>query len=52
MDGWPLTKAHADLLAKFSIIPVCILELEVTDEEMLKRGELDRNSSTRYVDPN
>ena len=48
LDGWPLTKAHVDLLTRFHIIPVCIVELEVGDQEVLRRGEIDRGSPNRW----
>ena len=47
LDGWPLTRAHVDLLTKFHILPVCVVELEVTDQEMLRRGDLDRKEPNR-----
>lgn len=48
LDGWPLTKAHVDLLTRFHITPVCIVELEVGDQEVLRRGEIDRGSPNRW----
>jgi len=51
LDGWPLTKDHVDLLTKFGVIPVCIVELHTTDEEMLRRAEVDRGSAGRYIGP-
>lgn len=48
MDGWPLTKEQVDLLNKHRMIPVCIVELEVSDEECLRRGECDRKSPSRF----
>jgi adenylate/nucleoside-diphosphate kinase len=47
LDGWPLTKSHVDLLTKHRIIPVVIVEMQVSDKEMLRRAELDRKSPTR-----
>ena len=47
LDGWPLTKSQVDLLTKFHIIPVCILELKVNESEVLRRGKKDRNSLDR-----
>ena len=35
LDGWPLTKSHVDLLTKFKIIPVLVIELQISDEEMI-----------------
>ena len=49
LDGWPLTNSHMDLLTKHRIIPVVILELQVSDNEMLRRAQLDRSSPTRYM---
>lgn len=49
LDGWPLTKAQVELLAKFHITPVCIVELEVSDQEVLRRGEGDRNAPDRWA---
>ena len=49
LDGWPLTKEQVDLLNKHRMIPVCIVELEVGDEECLRRGESDRKSPTKYA---
>ena len=49
LDGWPLTKDQVDLLNKHRMIPVCIVELQVSDEECLRRGECDRKSPSRYV---
>lgn len=48
LDGWPVTKEQVDLLNKHRMILVCIIELQVTDEECLKRGEIDRKSPSRY----
>jgi len=47
LDGWPLTKSQVELLTKFRIVPVVVLELEVSDQEMLRRAQLDRNSPAR-----
>ena len=47
LDGWPLTRAHVDLLTKFHILPVCVVELEISDQEMLRRGDLDRKGPNR-----
>ena len=49
LDGWPLTKSHVDLLTKFKIIPVLVIELQISDEEMMRRAHLDRNSPTRQI---
>lgn len=47
LDGWPSTKAQVDLLTKFHIIPLCFLELTLSESEVLKRGEKDRHLSNR-----
>ena len=47
LDGWPLTRSHVELLTKFRIVPVVVVELGVSDQEMLRRAELDRNSPAR-----
>ena len=47
LDGWPMTKSQVDLLSAYRIIPVCVVELEVSNEEMLKRAELDRERENR-----
>ena len=49
LDGWPLTKSQVDLLTKHRIIPVVVLELQVSDNELLRRAQLDRNSPTRSI---
>ena len=49
LDGWPLTKDQVDLLNKHRMIPVCIVELQVSDDECLRRGECDRKSPSRCV---
>ncbi|XP_019849767.1 PREDICTED: adenylate kinase 9-like [Amphimedon queenslandica] len=51
LDGWPLTKAQVDLLNKYRIIPVRIVEIKITNEEMLKRAELIRQSDTERPFP-
>ncbi len=40
---------HVDLLTKFRIIPVSVVELDITDEEMLRRANIDRSSQDRFV---
>ena len=47
LDGWPQTRSQVELLTKFRIVPVVVVELDVSDQEMLRRAELDRNSPTR-----
>ncbi len=48
LDGWPLTKNHVDLLTTFRIIPVCVVELNVTDDEMHRRAAIVRSSQDRF----
>ncbi len=48
LDGWPLTKDHISMLTKFRIIPVCVVELNVTDEEMHRRADNVRLSQDRF----
>ena len=47
LDGWPLTKAHVDLMTKFHIIPVCIVEVKISNQEILRRAAIDRKSLNR-----
>lgn len=47
IDGWPLTKDHINLLAKFHIIPICIVEVEISNEEILRRAAIERKSPNR-----
>lgn len=42
-----MTKAHVDLLTKFRIIPVCVVELEISEGDTLRRIDIDRLSPTR-----
>ena len=51
LDGLPATKSQVDLLSKFQIVPISILELDIDTPEILKRGENDRHSLSRYVHP-
>ena len=48
LDGWPITMAQVDLLNKCRIIPVTIVELNISDEELLSRADVDRTSTDRY----
>ena len=48
LDGYPVTKSQISLLNKYEIIPVTIVELNVSDEQMLVRAEADRNNVDRY----
>lgn len=47
LDGWPMTKAQMELLTRYKIIPVCIVELQTTNDEMLQRAEKDRQKADR-----
>eukprot|EP00731_Ephydatia_muelleri_P001091 Em0001g1091a len=47
LDGWPVTKSQVELLTRYRIVPVCIVELTVSDAEVLRRGDGDRTSSSR-----
>ena len=48
LDGYPLTKNQIDLMTQRKIIPVKVLELHVEEEELLRRGTVDRHAPTRY----
>ena len=43
-----MTKRQVELMTERKIIPVKVLELQVDDDEVLKRGTADRNSLSRY----
>ena len=43
-----MTKAQVDLLNKYQIIPIAFAELKVSNETLLTRAEIDRNSKDRY----
>ncbi|XP_063773183.1 adenylate kinase 9 isoform X2 [Pseudophryne corroboree] len=45
LDGYPATKQQADLLEAYSIIPIKIFELEISMQEVLKRGLLDKKDT-------
>ena len=47
LDGWPQTKAHIDLLTRYRVVPVCLVELQVSDQEMMRRTERDRAAPKR-----
>ena len=49
LDGWPLTKLQTDLLTKYRIIPVVILELHISEREMLRRAQVNKDSCIRYI---
>ena len=44
-----MTKLQVDLLSKYHVIPVCIVELTLSDEDVLKRAELDRKATDRLI---
>lgn len=44
-----MTKSQVELLTRYRIVPVCIVELTVSDAEVLRRGDGDRTSSSRCV---
>ena len=44
-----MTLAQVDLLTKYHIIPVCVVELTVGEKEVLRRGDVDRRSPDRFV---
>ena len=48
LDGYPVTKRQVELLTERKIIPVRVVELQVEDDEVLRRGTADRHSPTRY----
>ena len=47
LDGFPTTKAQVELLVKFKVVPVCIVELNVSNKELLQRATRDRTSTER-----
>ena len=49
LDGWPVTKSQVDLLSRYRIVPVRVVELRVSDGEVLRRGDCDRTSASRCV---
>ncbi|KAJ8397628.1 hypothetical protein AAFF_G00436270 [Aldrovandia affinis] len=42
LDGYPMTKKQADLMASHSIIPVRVIELHLDTIDVLKRGLADK----------
>ena len=44
---WPLTKDHVDLLTKFQLIPVCIVEIDVNKMEILRRATIERCTTNK-----
>lgn len=49
LDGYPVTKKQVELLTERKIIPVKVLELQVDDDEVLRRGTADRHAPTRVL---
>ncbi|EDO38691.1 predicted protein [Nematostella vectensis] len=49
LDGYPLTARQVELMTERKIIPVKVLELRVTDEEVIRRGIADRNDPARLL---
>ncbi|KAL9969395.1 hypothetical protein ACROYT_G021608 [Oculina patagonica] len=47
LDGYPVTKRQVELLTERKIIPVRVVELQVEDDEVLRRGTADRHAPTR-----
>ncbi|CAI8010883.1 Adenylate kinase 9 [Geodia barretti] len=47
LDGWPLTKTQLDLLTKHRIIPVIIVEMQISKDEMLRRAQAEKVSIDR-----
>lgn len=41
LDGFPMTKRQADLMAARRIIPIRVIELQIDKDEMLRRGMKD-----------
>ncbi|XP_053340029.1 adenylate kinase 9-like [Clarias gariepinus] len=50
LDGFPMTKRQADLMAARRIIPVRVIELQLDKVEMLRRGMKDKIKSNRPHD--
>ncbi|XP_077031305.1 adenylate kinase 9 isoform X3 [Agelaius phoeniceus] len=51
MDGYPLTRAHVNLLESTRIIPVKIFELDMETKEVFRRALLDKERSNRLPYP-
>ena len=47
LDGWPSSNLQVELLTKFHVIPACVIELDIKEAEVLKRGYKDRHSLER-----
>ncbi|KAG7316817.1 hypothetical protein KOW79_020358 [Hemibagrus wyckioides] len=52
LDGFPMTKRQADLMAARRIIPVRVMELQLDRDEVLRRGmnEKMKPNSTQFLD--
>ncbi|KAB5539635.1 hypothetical protein PHYPO_G00091290 [Pangasianodon hypophthalmus] len=47
LDGFPMTKRQADLMAARRIIPILVIELQLDTDEMLRRGMKDKMKPNR-----
>lgn len=47
LDGFPMTKRQADLMAACHIIPIRVIELQLDKDEMLRRGMKDKMEANR-----
>lgn len=49
LDGYPVTRRQVELMTERKIIPVRVLELQVDDKELLRRGMADLHAPTRVL---
>ncbi|KAI8520846.1 adenylate kinase [Branchiostoma belcheri] len=49
LDGFPVTKRQVDLMTQRAIIPVVVLELQVSGKEVIVRAGKDRSSPNRTL---
>ncbi|XP_067049308.1 adenylate kinase 9-like [Acropora muricata] len=49
LDGFPVTKRQVELMTERKIIPVRVVELQVEDKELLRRGTADLHAATRVL---
>lgn len=42
LDGYPMTLKQIQLMTKYSIIPVRVIEMELSSKDVLSRGVKDR----------
>lgn len=47
LDGFPMTKKQVELMTERSIIPVRVLELDISSKEVMVRGTKDRMAPSR-----